>query len=58
MIARISTIRFQLDLEAIDNRLIHQMNIKTTFMNGDIKRKCIIIGFTIGNKEHDKCKLG
>nr|GFA41622.1 zinc finger, CCHC-type [Tanacetum cinerariifolium] len=35
-VARITTIRLLLDLVAIQNLVIHQMDVKTTFLNGDL----------------------
>nr|GEZ33381.1 zinc finger, CCHC-type [Tanacetum cinerariifolium] len=35
-VARITTIRLLLDLAAIHNLVIHQMDVKTTFLNGDL----------------------
>nr|GEW62029.1 hypothetical protein [Tanacetum cinerariifolium] len=36
-VARITTIRLLLALAAIHNLVIHQMNVKTTLLNGDLK---------------------
>ncbi|GJV21225.1 zinc finger, CCHC-type containing protein, partial [Tanacetum coccineum] len=38
-VARITTIRLLLALAAIHNLVIHQMDIKTTFLNGDLDEK-------------------
>nr|GEV43768.1 zinc finger, CCHC-type [Tanacetum cinerariifolium] len=39
LIARISTIRLLLALAAIHDLVIHQMDVKTTFLNGDLDEK-------------------
>ncbi|GJT97075.1 zinc finger, CCHC-type containing protein [Tanacetum coccineum] len=41
LIARITTIRLLLALSVIHNLVIHQMDVKTTFLNGDLVKKCI-----------------
>nr|GEY19668.1 zinc finger, CCHC-type [Tanacetum cinerariifolium] len=41
LIARITTIRLLLALAAIHNLVIHQMDVKTAFLNGDLMKKCI-----------------
>ncbi|GKB00470.1 zinc finger, CCHC-type containing protein, partial [Tanacetum coccineum] len=38
-VARISTIRLLIALEATYNLVIHQMDVKTTFLNGDLEEK-------------------
>nr|GEW86901.1 zinc finger, CCHC-type [Tanacetum cinerariifolium] len=38
-VARITTIRLLLALAAIHNLVIHQMDVKTTFLNGDLDEK-------------------
>nr|KAJ0189167.1 hypothetical protein LSAT_V11C800436000 [Lactuca sativa] len=59
-IARISTIRLLVALAAIHNLLIHQMDVKTTFLNGDLDEEIYIKqteGFVIHGNEHKVCKL-
>nr|GEX24423.1 zinc finger, CCHC-type [Tanacetum cinerariifolium] len=41
LIARITTIRLLLTLAAIHNLVVHQMDVKTSFLNGDLIKKCI-----------------
>nr|GFB57435.1 zinc finger, CCHC-type [Tanacetum cinerariifolium] len=38
-VARITTIRLLLALAAIHNLVIHQMDVKTTFLNGDLDKE-------------------
>ncbi|GJR28147.1 zinc finger, CCHC-type containing protein, partial [Tanacetum coccineum] len=38
-VARISTIRLQIALASIHNLIIHQMDVKTTFLNGDLDKE-------------------
>nr|GEV60134.1 zinc finger, CCHC-type [Tanacetum cinerariifolium] len=38
-VARITTIRLLLALEAIHNLVIHQMDVKTSFLNGDLDKE-------------------
>nr|GEU57599.1 zinc finger, CCHC-type [Tanacetum cinerariifolium] len=36
LVARISTLRLLIDMASIHNTIIHQMNVKTTFLNGEL----------------------
>ncbi|GJV60994.1 zinc finger, CCHC-type containing protein [Tanacetum coccineum] len=59
-VARITTIRLLLVLAAIHNLVIHQMDVKTTFLNGDLDEKVYIKqpkGFVMPSNEHKVCKL-
>ncbi|GKA52927.1 zinc finger, CCHC-type containing protein [Tanacetum coccineum] len=59
-VARITTIRLLLDLAAIYNLVIHQMNVKTTFLNGDLDEDVYMKqpeGFVMSGNEHKLCKL-
>nr|GFB57890.1 zinc finger, CCHC-type [Tanacetum cinerariifolium] len=59
-VARITTIRLLLDLEAIHNLVIHQMDIKTAFLNGDLDEEMYMKqpkGFVMPGNEHNVCKL-
>nr|GEU63610.1 hypothetical protein [Tanacetum cinerariifolium] len=61
-IARITTIRLLLALAAIHNLVIHQMDVKTTFLNGDLDEEVYMKqpeGFVMPGNEHkvfDKTK--
>ena len=41
-VARIATIQVLLALISIQNLVIHQMNVKTTFLNGDLDKELYI----------------
>ncbi|GKA83846.1 zinc finger, CCHC-type containing protein [Tanacetum coccineum] len=59
-VARITTIRLLLALATIHNLVIHQMNVKTTFLKGDLDEKVYMKqpeGFVIPGNEHKVCKL-
>nr|GEY57742.1 zinc finger, CCHC-type [Tanacetum cinerariifolium] len=54
-VARITTIRLLLDLDAIHNLVIHQMDVKTTFLNGDLDEEVYMKqpeGFVMPGNEH------
>ncbi|GKB04639.1 zinc finger, CCHC-type containing protein [Tanacetum coccineum] len=59
-VARITTIRLLLAFAAIHNLVIHQMDVKTTFLNGDLDEEVYMKqpeGFVMPNNEHKVCKL-
>ncbi|GKE28233.1 zinc finger, CCHC-type containing protein [Tanacetum coccineum] len=59
-ISRITTIRLLLALAAIHNLVIHQMDVKTTFLNGDLDEEVYMKqprGFVMSGNEHKVCKL-
>nr|KAJ0218484.1 hypothetical protein LSAT_V11C300108620 [Lactuca sativa] len=59
-VARISTIRLLLALAAIHNLVIHQMDVKITFLNGDLDEEIYMKqpeGFVMPGNEHKVCKL-
>ncbi|GJR92322.1 zinc finger, CCHC-type containing protein, partial [Tanacetum coccineum] len=59
-VARITTIRLLLALVVTHNLVIHQMNVKTTFLNGDLDEKVYMKqpkGFVMSGNEHKVCKL-
>nr|GEV47759.1 zinc finger, CCHC-type [Tanacetum cinerariifolium] len=58
--ARITTIRLLLALAAIHNLVIHQMDVKITFLNGDLDEEVYMKqpeGFIIPGNEHKVYKL-
>ncbi|GJU98078.1 zinc finger, CCHC-type containing protein [Tanacetum coccineum] len=60
LVARITTIRLLLALAAIHNLVIHQMDVKTAFLNGDLKKEVYMKqpkGFVMPGNEHKVCKL-
>ncbi|GKE51760.1 zinc finger, CCHC-type containing protein [Tanacetum coccineum] len=59
-VARITTIRLLLALAAIHNLVIHQMDVKTAFLNGDLNKEVYMKqpeGFVMLGNEHKACKL-
>ncbi|GJS85558.1 zinc finger, CCHC-type containing protein [Tanacetum coccineum] len=59
-VARITTIRLLLALAAIHNLVIHQMDVKTAFLNGDLDEEVYMKqpeGFVMSGNEHKVCKL-
>nr|KAJ0206253.1 hypothetical protein LSAT_V11C500272420 [Lactuca sativa] len=60
-VSRISTIRLLLlSLAAIHNIVIHQMDVKTTFLNGDLDEENYMKqpeGFVMARNKHKVCKL-
>nr|GEZ61993.1 zinc finger, CCHC-type [Tanacetum cinerariifolium] len=59
-VARISTIRFLLALTAIHDIVIHQMDVKTAFLNGNLDEKIYMKqpeGFVMPEHESNVCKL-
>nr|GEX01531.1 zinc finger, CCHC-type [Tanacetum cinerariifolium] len=59
-VARISTIRLLLALTAIHDLVIHQMDVKTVFLNGDLDEEIYMKqpeGFAMPGHESKVCKL-
>ncbi|GKD85693.1 zinc finger, CCHC-type containing protein [Tanacetum coccineum] len=59
-VARISTIRLLIALAATYNLVIHQMDVKTIFLNGDLEEEVYMKqpeGFIMPGNEHQVCKL-
>ena len=58
--ARISTIRLLIALASIHDLVIHQMDVKTAFLNGDLDEEVYMEqpeGFFMPGNEHKVCKL-
>ncbi|GJV50141.1 zinc finger, CCHC-type containing protein [Tanacetum coccineum] len=59
-VACISTIRLLIDMAPIHNLIIHQMDVKTTFLNGELDKEVYMNqprGFIIHGNENKVCKL-
>nr|GEV23882.1 zinc finger, CCHC-type [Tanacetum cinerariifolium] len=59
-VAHITTIRLLLALAAIHNLVVHQMDAKTTLLNGDLDEEVYMKqpeGFVMSGNEHKVCKL-
>ncbi|GJW90879.1 zinc finger, CCHC-type containing protein [Tanacetum coccineum] len=60
LVTRITTIRLLLALASIHNLVIHQMDVKTAFLNGDLDEEVYMKqpeGFVMPGNEHKVCKL-
>ena len=56
----ITTIRILIALASIHNLVIHQMDVKTAFLNGDLDEEIYTEqpeGFIVKGQEHKVCKL-
>ncbi|CAM8956673.1 unnamed protein product [Rhodiola kirilowii] len=59
-VARISTIKLLIALASIHKFLVHQMDVKTAFLNGDLEEEIYmkqLEGFIMPGQEHKVCKL-
>jgi hypothetical protein len=59
-VVRLTTICVLLSLAASHGLLIHQMNVKTTFLNGELEDKIYMAqsdGFVVKGQEDKVCKL-
>ncbi|GKC42181.1 zinc finger, CCHC-type containing protein [Tanacetum coccineum] len=59
-VARISTIRMLIALASIHCLIIHQMNVKTAFLNGELEEEVYMnqhLGFILPGNENKVCKL-
>ncbi|CAM8978548.1 unnamed protein product [Rhodiola kirilowii] len=59
-VARISTIRLLFALDVINNLVVHQMDVKTSFLNGDWEEEIYmkqLEGFIMLGNENKVCKL-
>ncbi|GJW56818.1 zinc finger, CCHC-type containing protein [Tanacetum coccineum] len=60
LVARISTIRLLIAMASIHNLIIHQMDVKTTFLNGELDEEVYMNqpqGFIMPGNENKVCKL-
>nr|GEW31295.1 zinc finger, CCHC-type [Tanacetum cinerariifolium] len=59
-VARIITIRLLIFMASIHNLIIHQMDMKTTFLNGDLEEEVYMnqpLGFIMPGNKNKVCKL-
>ena len=59
-VSSITTIRILIALASIHNLVIHQMDVKTTFLNRDLDEEIYMEqpeGFIVKGQEHKVCKL-
>nr|GEV29088.1 zinc finger, CCHC-type [Tanacetum cinerariifolium] len=56
-VARISTIRLLIAITSIYNLIIHQMDVKTTFLNGDLDVESHYIGMVLKKFNYFDCTL-
>ncbi|KAM1873109.1 hypothetical protein ACFX13_006993 [Malus domestica] len=59
-VSRIATIRILIALASIHNLVVHQMDVKTTFLNGHLDEEIYMEqpeGFIVKGQEHKVCKL-
>ncbi|GJV38490.1 zinc finger, CCHC-type containing protein [Tanacetum coccineum] len=59
-VARISTIRLLIALASIHSLIIHQMDVKTAFLNGELEEEVYMnqpLGFIMPGNENKMCKL-
>ncbi|GJV74865.1 zinc finger, CCHC-type containing protein [Tanacetum coccineum] len=59
-VARISTIRLLIAMASIHNMIIHQMDVKTAFLNGELDKEVHMNrpqGFIMPDNENKVCKL-
>jgi hypothetical protein len=59
-VTKITSIRLFIAIAAIYNLMIHQIDVKTTFLNGDLEEEIYMDqpeGFVLSGNEHKVCKL-
>ena len=59
-VTKVMSIRLLIAIATIHNLMIHQMDVKTAFLNGDLEEEICMDqpeGFTMPGNEHKVCKL-
>ena len=59
-VTKVTSIRLLIAIAAIHNLMIHQMDVKTTFLNEDLEEEIYMDqpeGFTMPGNEYKVCKL-
>jgi hypothetical protein len=56
-VARLSSIRTLLAFAVEHKMLVHQMDVVTAFLNGDLKEEIYMKGYEIPGRERQVCKL-
>jgi len=59
-VTRVTSIRVLISLASVYNLVVHQMDVKTAFLNGELEEEIYMDqpeGFVIPGKEHLVCKL-
>ena len=59
-VVKLTSIRILLSVVALENLHLEQMDVKTTFLHGDLDKKIYMQqpeGFVVPGKEHMVCKL-
>ena len=59
-VTKVTSIRLLIAIVAIHNFMIHQIDVKMTFLNGDLEEEIYMDqpkGFTMPGNEHKVCKL-
>jgi hypothetical protein len=60
LVARLTIIHVLLSLATSNGLLVHQMEVKTTFLNGELEEEIYMIqfdGFVVNGQEDKMCKL-
>nr|GEV36192.1 zinc finger, CCHC-type [Tanacetum cinerariifolium] len=60
LVARISSIRLMIDMAFIYNLIIHQVDVKTAFLNGELEEEVYMnqrLGFIMPGNDNKVCKL-